>query len=264
MKDCTVMLGDCLFLIPPQSIRNVNNIDYERVPVIRGKGTMTKNKANREQLLEIDFYFYGSAGINGIPYEATLPNGDNITYYMNGLRALISQFKLCPFLPIENTYINEVLSVETVALVNLALSTVDGFPKLLKATLTLRDFNYTVYMPDLPVSYYGNEENLAALGQGAANQVFAKSIEWELFRYYYQRALIHGEELSQYDFNSFDYSDCFYSHKNLFQPNDLIDNYIEFYIPDEDWLKSALQYKKAIDQTGQIVADLTLNDADTK
>lgn len=262
MKDCTVMLGDTLFLIPPQNIRNVTNVDYERVPVMRGKGTMTKNKTNREQLLEIDLYFYEYAGINGIPYEAELPNSKTITYYMNGLRALISQFRLCPFLPIENTYINKVLNIEVVALVNLSMSTVDGFPRLLKATLTLRDFNYRVYMPDLPVSYYGNEENLKNISEGASNQIFGKSIEWELFRYYYQRALIHGEELSKYDFNTFEYSKYFYSYKNLFQLNDLTDNFIEFYIPDEEWLKSALQYKKAVDYSGQMIYDLTLEDKD--
>lgn len=264
MKDCTIMIGDSLFLIPPQNIRNVNSIDYERAPVLRGKGTMTKNTANREQLIEIDFYFYGDAGINGIEYEATLPNGEKITYYMNGLRALLSQFKLAPFLPIENTYINDILDIEVVALVNFNLSTVEEFPKLLKATLTLRDFNYTVYMPDLPINYYGNQEDIDSANKASIEQIFGKCFEWELFRYYYQRSLIQGQELSKFDFNSYEYTDYFYSHKNCLQPNDLTDNYLELYIPDEDWLKGALQYKKAIDYTGQVVSDLTLSATETQ
>lgn len=263
MKDCTVMIGDSLFLIPPQSIRNVNSIDYERTPVLRGKGTMTKNTANREQLLEIDLYFYGDAGINGIEYEATLPNGNKITYYMNGLRALMSQFRLAPFLPIENTYINNILDIEAVALVNFNLTTVDGFPRLLKATLTLREFNYTVYMPDLPINYYGNQESDTS-NKSSVEQIFGKCFEWELFRYYYQRGLIQGQELSAFDFNTYNYTEYFYEHKNCLQPNDLTDNYLELYIPDEDWLKGALQYKKAIDYTGQVVSDLTLSATETQ
>ena len=261
-KEYTVMIGDFLALIPPQSIRNINSVDYERFPVMRGKGTMTKNKANREQLIEMDLYFYGDAGINGIKYEEELPNGNKVHYRMNGLRALLSQFRLAPFLPIENSYINDVLGIEAVALVNFTASTVNGFPKLLKATLTLRDFNYRVYMPDLPIYYYGDENNLSSLGQSQVEQIFGKCFEWKLFRYYYQRALIHGEDLALYDFNSFEYSNQFYSYKNQFQPTDLTDNYMEFYIPDENWLKSALQYKKAYDYSGQQVANLELEKDD--
>lgn len=263
-KEYTVMIGDFLALIPPQSIRSLNNIDYERLPIMRGKGTMTKNSANREQLLEMDLYFYGQAGINGIPYDEKMPNGKTKKYYMNGLRALLAQFRLTPFLPIENSYINDVLGIEAVALVNFTASTVDGFPRLLKATLTLRDFNYRVYMPDLPIYYYSNEDNLKELGKSQVEQIFGKCFEWKLFRYYYQRALEHGEELGLLNFNTFDYGNQFYSYRNQFQPNDLKDNYMEFYIPDEEWLKSALQYKKATDYTGQTVTDLTLEDADKK
>ncbi len=261
-KEYTVMIGDFLALIPPQSIRNVNNVDYERVPIMRGKGTMTKNQANREQMVEIDLYFYGDAGINGIKYDEKLPNGKNITYRMNGLRALMAQFRLAPFLPIENSYINDVLGIEAVALVNFTLTTVDGFPRLLKATLTLRDFNYRVYMPDLPINYYGDENNLKGLGKSQVEQIFGKCFEWKLFRYYYQRALINGEDLSIYDFNTFDYANEFYSHKNALQPSDLTDNYMEFYIPDENWLKSALQYKKAMDYSGQTVQNINLGTKD--
>ena len=261
-KEYTVMIGDFLALIPPQSIRSLNSVDYERLPIMRGKGTMTKNSANREQLLEMDLYFYGQAGINGIPYEEKLPNGKTKKYYMNGLRALLAQFRLTPFLPIENAYINDVLGIEAVALVNFTTSTVDDFPRLLKATLTLRDFNYRVYMPDLPIYYYSNEDNLKELGQSQVEQIFGKCFEWKLFRYYYQRALEHGEELALLNFNTFEYGNQFYSYRNQLQPNDLTDNYMEFYIPDEEWLKSALQYKKATDYTGQTVIDLSLSDED--
>lgn len=263
-KEYTVMIGDFLALIPPQSIRSLNNVDYERLPIMRGKGTMTKNSANREQLLEMDLYFYGQAGINGIPYKEEMPNGKFKTYYMNGLRALLAQFRLTPFLPIENSYINDVLGIEAVALVNFTTSTVNGFPRLLKATLTLRDFNYRVYMPDLPIYYYGNEDNLKELGKSQVEQIFGKCFEWRLFRYYYQRSLERGEDLGLLKFDSFDYSKQFYSYRNQFQPNDLTDNYMEFYIPDEEWLKSALQYKKATDYSGQAVVDLDLKKEDTK
>lgn len=255
-NECTIMIGDSLFLIPPQSIRNISHVDYTKVPILRGKGTMTKNQTNREQLLEIDIFFYGENGINGIPYEATFPNGQKGTYYMNGLRALFAQFKVCPFLPIQNYYINNILDIEVVSMVNIVVSTVEEFPKLLKATLTLRDFNYRVYMPDLPLPNIDN--NTGALKK--YEPVFAKCFEWELFRYYYQRCIMHGEEISNYKYNTYEYGKFLYSYKNVLQRADLKKQSIEFYIPDEKWLSSALKVKKDKERYGQFITDIELTE----
>ena len=245
-RDHTVLLGDSLFLIPPEAIHVSSALDYERLPVLRGKGSMMKNKTNIEEVLEIELYFNNEYGINGIPYECETPSGQKLTYYMNGLRALIAQFRTAPFLPIENHYINDVLDIEVVSLVNMSMSTVDGFPKLLKVVLTLREFNYRVFMPDLPVPEYNAGSDTISEMQ----HVFAKLFDWELFRYYYQRGILNGEKLESYTYNTFSHNKFMYSNKNIYKKADLTDSNIEFFIPDVTWLKYALQVKKAKDKYG--------------
>ena len=255
-RSCTMMLGDTLFLIPPTAIRNVSSVDYEKVNVLRGKGSMVKGITAREQYLEIDLYFYNDPGINGIRYDQTLPNGKVMTYYMNGLRALIAQFKVAPYLPIENQYVNDILGIEAVSLVNLNVNTVEGFPRLLQATLTLRDFNYRIFMPDIPFDYgtMKEEDGEVTMDQiSEMNPIFAKCIHWEIFRYYYQRVIAEGSLLSQYEYNSKEYVEQFYKSRNPLKPVNFCDksDTISFYVPDEDWLSAALKIKKDKDHYGQ-------------
>lgn len=251
-RDCAVMIGDTLLLIPPQSIRNVSHNSYEKVATMRGKGSMVKANSTREHMLELELFFYGEQGINGIPKEFVLPNGQKTIYYMNGLRSLVSQFKIAPFLPIENGYINDVLGIEAVTLMNLHIESVEGFPRLLKAVLSLREFNYRVFMPDVPVDdtgYDGKEESKVL---SEMNPMFAKCFEWELFRYYYQRAIQQGESLKfikdNQGFNSYDYGSYFYSKKNTLQPMGMCSSKIAFHVPDKTWLSEALIVKKERDQ----------------
>ena len=243
LRNCTMMIGDVLMLIPPQNIRSMSSIDYERVGIMRGKGSMLKNTTNREMFLEIDLYFYNNDGINGIDTLVTLPNGEEVTYYMNGLRSLIAQFKVAPYLPIENQFINDVLGIEAVSLVNLSVNTVEGIPRLLQATLTLRDFNYRIYMPDIPIDYGYNQVSEIAV----MDPIFAKCFNWEVFRYYYQRAISFGNKIKEEQtYNSFEYNKEIYYYKEALQPVRFCEygSHISFYVPDENWLKTALQYKK--------------------
>lgn len=248
VRNCALFIGDTLMLIPPESIRNITQSAYERIPNMRSKGTQAKHKGNNEQMLELTLYFYEDTGINGINYVYTTPNGTSFEYKMDGLRSLIAQFKIAPFLPIENGYINDVLGIEAVALSNLSIQNVNGFPRLLKVILTLREFNYRIYMPDMPLDKdTGNDQNeyLAEMPP-----LFAKSFNWEIFRYYYQRAIIAGTKLSLIDFNSYDYNLQYYSHKNTVGPwwyecgPRFNKGEVSFYIPDENWLANALQVKK--------------------
>ena len=170
VRNCALMIGDTLMLIPPESIRNVTQLSYERIPVMRSKGTMAKDKNNAQQLLEITLYFYEEAGINGIDYIYTSPNGTTFTYKMNGLRSLIAQFKIAPYLPIENGYINDVLGIEAVALQNMNISNVEGYPRLMKVVLTLQEFNYRMFMPDMPIDDEEQEGSIAEM-----NPMFAKA-----------------------------------------------------------------------------------------
>lgn len=170
-RNCSLMIGDTLMLIPPESIRNITQVFYEKIPNMRSKGTMAKQVGQNEQMLELTLYFYEDAGINGIKYDYTTPSGDKLTYYMNGLRSLLAQFKIAPFLPIENGYINDVLGIEAVSMQNIYIQTVEGFPRLLKVVLTLREFNYRTFMPDLPISD-DQEDNESTLSE--LNPMFAK------------------------------------------------------------------------------------------
>lgn len=169
VRDCAVMIGDTLMLIPPESIRNVTQVSYERIPNMRSKGTMAKDKGNLSQILELSLYFYEETGINGIEHTCITPNGTTMKYYMNGLRSLIAQFKIAPFLPIENGYINDVLGIEAVALQNLSIQSVEGYPRLLKAVLTLKEFNYRVFMPDMPIDESSDGGSISRM-----NPMFAK------------------------------------------------------------------------------------------
>ena len=266
-RGCTMMLGDTLFLIPPTAIRNVSSVDYEKINILRGKGSMVKGINAREQYLEIDLYFYNDPGINGIPYEHTLPNGKTMTYYMNGLRSLIAQFKVAPYLPIENQYVNDVLGIEAVSLVNLNVNTVEGFPRLVQATLTLRDFNYRIFMPDIPFDYgvmNGEGDGEVSMDQiSEMNPIFAKCIHWEIFRYYYQRVIAQGSLLAQYEYNSKEYVEQYYKSRNPLKPVNFCDksDTISFYIPDENWLSAALALKKDKDFYGQNPVTIELTEA---
>ena len=253
MRSCTMMIGDTLFLIPPQNIRSLSNIDYEKVGIMRGKGSMVKNNANRDMFLEVDLFFYNDAGINGIPKEVILPNKSKKTYYMNGLRSLIAQFKVAPYLPIENQFVNDVLNIEAVSLVNLNVSTVEGVPRLLQATLTLREFNYRIYMPDIPIDYSYNQYSEIT----EMNPIFAKCFHWEVFRFYYQRMISYGNYQKEFDYNTVAYNKELYNKKEVLQPVYFCEkdgfgaSAISFYIPDENWLKAALSIKKDKEFYGQ-------------
>ena len=151
MRNYTVMIGDTLLMIPPTSIRAVTHTQYEKQPLLRAKGSLVKGGYQNERLLELELFFAGDEGINGIAMCQKFPSGEQTTYYMNGLRALISQFKFAPFLPIENEYINDVLGIEAVSMVNMSIQTVPEYPGLLQVVLTLQEFNYRLFMPDLPI-----------------------------------------------------------------------------------------------------------------
>lgn len=257
VRNCTMFIGDTLLLIPPENIRSLSNIDYEKVSIMRGKGSMVKNNTNRDMFLEVDLYFYNGSGINGIQKDVKLPNGDEVTYFVDGLRSLIAQFKVAPYLPIENQFVNDVLGIEAVSLVNLTMSTVEGIPRLLRATLTMRDFNYRIYMPDVPIDYSSHQVSEIA----EMNPIFAKCFNWEVFRFYYQRMISYGEKLkeieSQSGYDSLEYKKEFYSKKEALQPVFFCEkdgfggSNISFYTPDENWLKAALSIKKDKEFYGQ-------------
>ncbi len=252
LKDWTVMIGDYACIIPPTSIRCVTRNSAESVPLIRSRGSAMKETPQSERILEMTLYFTEDSGINGVEIEVPVtengethrldehtlaPTGETIKYYMNGLRALISMFKLCPFMPITNTYINDTLNIDAVALSNLYISTVPGYPKCISANLQLREFNYHAYMTEIP---YNGSESADTL---MYSNLFEKCIDYDALRYYYQKPLYRGEVAARYPFDSKEYLNCTYGNKTALQPMSFEGSGIEFYIPDSDHLNRLLQVK---------------------
>ena len=213
----TVSIGDVSFFVPPTQIRVTNTTNTDRLPILRARGTMAKNIEKSETEIAIDLYFNNEAGINGQPVEMNLwtkhfkdegelysssseafkadetkkKEGDNglRTYYMNGLRALLSEFRFCPFLPIVNKYINETLKISAVSLEQILVKTVPNFPRLIKVVLVMKDFDYQVYMPEVPEAYF--DENNKVVNP------FDQCINYDVLRYYYQRPILYGNELAK-------------------------------------------------------------------
>jgi hypothetical protein len=94
------------------------------------------------------------------------------------------------------------------------------------------------------------------------NPIFAKCFHWEIFRYYYQRAIAQGSKLAQFDYNSLEYNTQYYKSRNALKPVNWCDksDTISFYIPDENWLSTALSIKKDREMYGQNPVDIELTE----
>ena len=239
MREHTVMIGDTLFMIPPTSIRAVSQTRTGKHHLLRAKGAMAKTLPKTERMIQMDLFFNGEEGINGIPYTQTLPNGQERTYKMNGLRALIAQFRLTPFLPIHNTYINDVLGIEAVSLVNYTISTVPNFPRTLQVSITLQEFDWVQFMPCQAVPENSTSEDLYRNG-------FSETIYFPLLRYYYQRAIERGDDIKNLSFAGVEVNDRDYIHatlgnKTALQPMDFKEPLMDFYVPNKDLLDARKQ-----------------------
>lgn len=297
----TVSIGDVSFFIPPTQIKATNTTSTERMPVLRAKGTMAKQTEKTESMVELTLYFNNEGGINGYPMEMDLwekrymdkdekfktsseafkSDPDKIkekdnglrTYYMNGLRALLSEFKFCPFLPIVNKYINEVLNVHAVSLEQILVKTVPNFPRLLSATVVMKKFDYQVYMPELPSPYFDTDENGNRKSDILVNP-FSRCINYDVLRYYYQKPLIRGNEVlkkleagksvrkevyyengqkiekeaeESYTFNSIPFiRDTLFANRTTLMPCRFMDPTISIYVADEDYLVTMQSLKRTI------------------
>ena len=157
-------------------------------------------------------------------------------YHLNSLRALISQFKFTPFLPIENEYINETLGIDAIVVTNLSISNVPGYPKTIRAEFTCREFDYSTYIPEI----FNTD-----VAQDRYCNFFSLAFNWATMRYYYQRPLINGNEIQKqnYEFNSFEFNREVLKNRTLLIPMEFLDPSIEFYIADESCLDEMLAAK---------------------
>lgn len=247
LKEWTVTIGDVTLFVPPTSIRCITQTKADRLAVVRAKGAMAKSGTKAQRILEMDLYFNEDRGINGFEYETTTRpdgKGNKITYWMNGLRALYAQFRVAPFLPIDNYYINTVLGIDGVTMVNFACETVPNFPRLLKATIQMAEFEYRIYMPEIPSDDGDDNEtddDTTNDNDGIRNY-FAEQINYPLFRYYYQRLIQNGENLKNTKFLDTKFIKSTFGNKTCLIPAKFMDPYIKFYVPNRDQL---MQMKKA-------------------
>jgi endonuclease YncB( thermonuclease family) len=142
-----VRIGDVMLTIPPLSIE-VNRVgSLRKIKTLRSKSSMLIKGGSSATTITLQLYFHDLDSINGRKVKQH-PDTDRY-YYMDGLRPLIAQFKKAPFVPIDNVYINETLGIDSVALVNLSIQTVPGFPHSIAANLVLAKFDHSAYMPQI-------------------------------------------------------------------------------------------------------------------
>lgn len=241
LKEYTVLIGDTLLVVPPTSIRMVSQSASQRTSLIRSKGAVTKTIPKVERIIEMQLYFNGDTGINGIPYEQKTPSGETMIYYMNGLRSLIAQFKFTPYLPIDNKYINQVLNIEAVSLNSISINTVPGFPKTLQATIRLTDFEYRQFLPEILPPNIDKKEDFTM-------NLFAQTIHFPVMRYYYQKAIRNGEAANLLEYNTQPYLAATLGQKTVLQPMKFDKPLIDFYIANEEHLKMRKQLKEALEK----------------
>jgi len=163
-------IGDVWFMIPPEFIMVQSESITQKISTLRQENTQKSKSGYHRRNIIIDLVFHGHDSING--FKVVGPEG---YYYVDGLRQLFAEFKCTPFLPITNELINVTYGIFTVVLQSITISTMSGFPDTMTAQISLQEINMMPYieMPDLAFKYM---------------------IDWDLFRFYYQRLLTDTHE----------------------------------------------------------------------
>ena len=167
-----LMIGDTCFLIPPEFIMVNSESQSQSIVTLRQENSMHEKAGFHKRIILIDLVFNGINQLNGFPVDG--PDGKN-TYYMDGLRQLLAQFKCTPILPITNELINGMYGIFTVALQSITMSTIEGYPDAMTCQITLQEIEMFPYI-NMP------------------NATFKYMIDWDLFRFYYQRFLTEKHE----------------------------------------------------------------------
>lgn len=164
-----LQIGDCLFRVPPEGIqvREVSGVNI--LQGIRQRGSIKTKAGYGQTEIRVRLWFNDVDDINGLP----VPAPDGRTYYLDGLRPLIAQFRRTPILPVFNEYLNDVHGIFMVVLGNIVVQTLENFPDALSAELILYKTTITPYMfvPDYQ---------------------FADYVCWPVFRWYYQQLMADG------------------------------------------------------------------------
>lgn len=161
-----VRIGDTHIPVPPTQIRVSESNGINTYKSVRQKQSIKTHSGSKTKMIEMTLMFPSAKHING--FATSGPDGQ--TYYMDGLNSLLAQMKTMPFLPIENQYLNMVHGIYAVALLNINIETVPGFPYFLKANLTMLEFDSAPYVY-------------------AGSMFYDMHFMWPLYRWHYQRKL---------------------------------------------------------------------------
>lgn len=229
-----VRIGDVILTIPPTSIEVNKTSNISKIKTLRTKSSVMVNSGQSLTTLSMDLYFHDLESINGkkYPWKKEYGKGEEARYfYVDGLRPLLAQFAKAPFLPVDNYYINNVLGICDVALMNIEVTTVPNFPESLTAKLTLVEFNSEAYLMN--------------------HSTLNDSINYPMLRWYYNQSL--SDRGAKYRF-----------FKGLKGP---IKSDIKFTLADETFLasrKNAIDYMKNADSPEQRKVELETKDQDYK
>lgn len=172
--DRILRIGDFFAVIPPEFISITTKSTDKSVQPLRQSGSIKMENGYSQKDIQISLILNGMDQINGYKVDGPM----DYSYYVDGLRNLIAQMKLTPFVPIENTVVNITHGVSNVAIRNIYVETIAGFPEALQVVLTLDEFNVTPYLR-IPNAFFDN------------------SIDWDLFRWYTQKLLTDSEDVDE-------------------------------------------------------------------
>lgn len=165
-----LQIGDTYFMIPPEFIMVTSEATSQPIVTLRQENSQKSKSGYHKRTIMIDLVFNGTDQING--YKVEGPEG---SYYVDGLRQLLAQFKCTPFLPIINEMINGMYGIFTIVLQSITIRTEPGYPNMLIAQITLQEVEMFPYI-EMP------------------NVAFRYMIDWDLFRFYYQQLLTEEHE----------------------------------------------------------------------
>ena len=234
----TMTLGDITFFVPPMNFSITTETEKQEMPLLRANGSMHKVGKRTKRSMSMNLYFNEDRGINGYKIEDKTPGGQKLTFSINGLRALIAQFKFIPFIPIENDYVNNTLHIQAVTVENLVIKSVPNFPRLIQATILMTEFNYGVYIPEAITA--GMSADSSEDSESFKNY-FANSFNWKTARWYYQRALMKGDAMKGMKFNSDEYNYRMIQNRTALIPMSFMNPNITFFLANAEYLDEMIQ-----------------------
>jgi hypothetical protein len=172
-------IGLSKFSVPPLSISVDSDFKVTSLTggALRQPNSPKFNTGHSETSVNITLYFPNHESIWGYDGEGELEidfendSDDKIDRFMSSLRGLVSAFRYSPFLPVRNQFLNSTFDMTGASLYSMTLQTLEGFPFVIAANITLLKFNHKAYLPMI------ND--------------FSQAVHWGRYRQYSGRAAEH-------------------------------------------------------------------------